>query len=212
MSSYTLSVDFFGNTVRAQTDGNRICLNDLFMAGNAYRLSNGKPALQMSSFLASKNLHDYREAAAEEWNIPADDFIKREGKGAKTRTYAHISIAMLAAESISPRFHAHVHRVFIEGKLLEFRERGGTEFMRLNAAIDQYLPGRTGKDNKGVFIQTAKQLRGRILGAESKAGDWDSASVDQTHTRYEWEHQLCGMLRLGLVKNYDHLKEIISKL
>jgi len=212
MSNHTLSVDFFGNTVRAQTDGSRVCLNDLFMAGNAYRLSNSKPALQMSSFLGSKSLIEYKEAAAEEWNIPKEDFIKKEGKGAKTRTYAHISIAMLAAESISPRFHAHVHRVFVEGKLLEFRERGGTEFMKLNAAIDQYLPGRDGKDNKGVFIQTAKQLRGRIISHDSKAGDWDFASVDQTHMRYDWEHKLCEMLRLSLIRNYDHLKEIISKL
>lgn len=211
MSNYLMSVDFFGNVVRAQTDGNRICLNDLFTAGNALRLSEGKAALQMASFLRAKGTEEYLEAAAQEWNIPKEALITREGRGNLTRTYVHASIALLAAESMSPRFHAHMHRVFIEGKLLEFRERGGTEFKNLNASIDQYLPGREGRDNKGVFIQVAKALRIRVLGTDDVAG-WNTASVTQTHERYEVENKLCDLLRLGLVRDYDHLKELITKL
>lgn len=211
MSNYRMSIDFFGNVVRAQTDGNRFCLNDLFVAGNALRLSEGKAALQMASFLRAKGTEEYIEAAAEEWNIPKDSLIKREGRGNLTRTYVHASIALLAAESMSPRFHAHIHRVFIEGKLLEFRERGGTEFKSLNASIDQYLPGRDGMDNKGVYIQIAKALRTRVLGTEDAAG-WNAASVAQTHERYEVENKLCDLLRLGLVRDYDHLKELVTKI
>lgn len=211
MSNYPMSVDFFGNVVRAQTNGSRICLNDLFIAGNALRMADGKPALQMASFLRSKNVEEYMDAAAEEWNIPRDSLITKEGRGNTTRTYVHASIALLAAESMSPRFHAHMHRVFIEGKLLEFRERGGTEFKNLNASIDQYLPGRDGRDNKGVFIQIAKALRTRVLGTDDADG-WNAASVAQTHERYEVENKLCDLLRLGLVRDYDHLKELVSKI
>lgn len=212
MSNYPVSITFFGNVIRAQTEGSRICLNDLYIAGNALRLASGKPALQMNAFLNSKGLAEYVEAAAKEWNLPEDHFIVKEGRGKNTKTYVHASVALLAAESMSPRFHAHIHKVFIEGKLLEFRERGGTEFKALNAAIDQYLPGREGKDNKGVFINVAKMIRSDILGPEAKTDDWNRASVDQTHIRYERERDLCTMLRMGLVKDYDHLKEIISKL
>lgn len=212
MSNYPVSVQFFGNVVRAQTAGNRICLNDMFIAGNAVRLSEGKPALQMASFLNSKTLNEYIEAAAHEWNIDKAQFIAKEGRGKNTRTYVHVSVAMLAAEFMSARFHAHVHRVFIEGKLLEFRERGGTEFKNLNAAIELYLPDRLGKDNKGVFINVAKLIRERILGGEAKTEDWNMASVAQTHLRYEWENKLCDMLRLGVVRDYDHIKQLIHKL
>ena len=212
MSNYPVSVQFFGNVVRAQTAGNRICLNDMFIAGNAVRLSEGKPALQMASFLNSKTLNEYIEAAAHEWNIDKAQFIAKEGRGKNTRTYVHVSVAMLAAEFMSARFHAHVHRVFIEGKLLEFRERGGTEFKNLNAAIELYLPDRLGKDNKGVFINVAKLIRERILGSEAKTEDWNMASVAQTHLRYEWENKLCDMLRLGVVRDYDHIKQLIHKL
>lgn len=212
MSNYPVSVEFFGTVVRAQTNGNLICLNDMFIAGNALRLSEGKPALQMNAFLNSKGLADYIEAASHEWGLSTDKFITKEGRGKNTRTYVHVSIAMLAAESMSARFHAHVHRVFIEGKLLEFRERGGTEFKNLNAAIELYLPDRLGKDNKGVFINVAKLIRERILGSEAKTEDWNVASVAQTHLRYEWENKLCDMLRLGVVRDYDHIKQLIHKL
>lgn len=212
MSNYPVSVEFFGNVVRAQTLGNRICLNDMFIAGNAVRLSEGKPALQMASFLNSKTLNEYIEAAAHEWNIDKAQFIAKEGRGKNTRTYVHVSVAMLAAEFMSARFHAHVHRVFIEGKLLEFRERGGTEFKNLNAAIDLYLPDRIGKDNKGIYINIAKTIRERILGDGAKTEDWNSATVAQTHLRYDWENKMCDMLRLGVIRDYEHAKEIINKL
>lgn len=212
MSNYPVSVEFFGNVVRAQTNGSLICLNDMFIAGNALRLSEGKPALQMNAFLNSKGLADYIEAAAHEWNLPESHFITKEGRGKNTRTYVHVSVALLAAESMSPRFHAHVHRVFIEGKLLEFRERGGTEFRNLNAAIDMYLPDRAGKDNKGVFINIAKLIRERILGNGAVTDDWNKATVAQTHLRYEWENKMCDMLRLGVVRDYEHAKQLISKL
>ncbi len=212
MSNYPMSVKFFGNVIRAQTEGAKICLNDMFNAGNALRLSEGKPALQMNAFLASKGLVEYIAAAAEEWNLPPDSFVGKEGRGRNTRTFVHASIALLAAESMSPRFHANVHRVFIEGKLLEFRERGGTEFRSLNSSIDSYLSDRQGKENRGVFITIAKMLRGRILGESAETEDWNRASVEQTHLRYEWENKLCDMLRLGVIRDYSHLKELVSKL
>jgi len=212
MSNYHVSVEFFGNVVRAQTEGSRVCLNDMFQAGNAIRLGLGKPALQMNAFINSKGVAEYIEAAAEVWNLPQEHFIAREGKGKTTKTYVHVSVALLAAESMSPRFHASVHKVFIEGKLLEFRECGGTEFKALNATIDSSLPERQGKDNKGVFIQIAKLIRERVLGEGAKTSDWNSASVEQTQLRYDWERKLCDMMRLGLIRNYDHLKDIVGKL
>lgn len=212
MSNYIMSIQVFGDLLTAETDGSRICLNDIFRAGNAMRMAEGKAALQMSAFLNSKSVEEYIKAAALEWGHPEDYFVVKKGKGKNTKTLVHVSIALLAAESMNPRFHAHIHRTFIEGKLLEFRERGGTEFVKLNASIDENLPGREGKSNKGVFIQVAKRLRDKILGESAVAGDWDKATVAQTHMRYDVENKLSEMLRLNLVRDYDHLKEIINKL
>jgi hypothetical protein len=125
---------------------------------------------------------------------------------------AHLTIAVYVAEQMSPDFHYQAIKTFLEGKLLEFRELGGTEFKNLNAAIDLYLPGRSGKDNKGVYIQIAKGIRTKLMGAGAEAGCWDSATVAQIHTRYSVEGKLIDYMRQGFVRDYDHLKEIIAKL
>lgn len=212
MGNYKMCVEFLGNTIQAETEDRKVCLNDVFIAGNAERLACGKPALQMASFLASKTLSDYVEAAELEWGLTCGSLIRKEGSGKRTRTYVHISVAILAAETMSPRFHAYIHRVFVEGKLLEFRERGGTEFKTLNAAIDAFLPGREGKSNKGIFIQVAVKLRAKILGPDATTASWNTATVDQTHTRYDLEYKLSEMIRLGLIRDYDHLKDVIERL
>lgn len=212
MSNHKVTVMFFNMEIIAHTDGGLVSLNDIFNAGNAYRLSNKKAALQLNSFLNSKGLSEYLDAASEEWNIPKDDFIKTIGRGKNTKRMVHLSVALLAAEQLSPRFHAFIHKTFIEGKLLEFRDRGATEFTKLNTAIDEYLPDRNGKNNQGVFIQTAKLMRQKILGEDAVTADWNSATVEQTHKRYDMENKISEMLRLGVVNNYDHLKQLINKM
>lgn len=190
-----------------------ICLNDLFSAGNALRLAEGKSALQIFSFLSQKGVEEYIAAAAEEWQLPREAFIRMTGKGRNSLTMAHVSVAMLAAEHLNARFHAHVHRVFLEGKLLEFRMLGGTEFKSLNAAIDSFLPGREGKEsNQGVFITVAKLLRTKILGPEATTDSWNTCGVAATHVRYSLESYLCTALRLGHIRDFEHLKETIQKL
>lgn len=205
-----MRVDFFGNGVRAETDGHLVSLNDLTNSGNCWRLQNGLPSYQLSSFISSKSFKEYLDAASIVWGIPKEGLLIRRGKGNASRTMGHVSIAMLLAEQISPIFHATVHKVFIEGKLLEFRSLGSTEFATLNSAIDTCLPDRVGKDNKFLFINIAKMIRLRVLGNEDKT--WDEANVDQIHLRFDIEKQLSKMLRLGVVKDWDHLKELVNKI
>jgi hypothetical protein len=123
----------------------------------------------------------------------------------------HVAVAVFIAEQMSPEFHVQVIKTFIEGKLLEFREQGGTEFKNLNAAIDLYLPDRVGKDNKGCYITAAKIMRKRLLGSEDSAS-WDTATVAQTHTRYELEALAVRMLAGGFVRDWEHLKDVIHRL
>lgn len=210
MSNHIMSVNILGNEIRAETSGCMVSLTDIERAGRLYRLQNNMPDYQMAAFLESKLLKSYIVAASEVWALPEDSFLIRSGRGKTARTMAHISVGILLAEQISPHFHAAVHKEFIEGKLLEFRDLGGTEFKALNSAIDSYLPERELKEsNKGIFISVAKLLRTKILG---ESEDWQSATVAQTHLRYEYEKQLSQMLKLGVVKNYDHLKDLIEKL
>ena len=210
MSNHVMTVDIFGSEIRAETLGCMVSLTDIERAGRLYRLQNKMPDYQLAAFLESKLLKSYISAASEVWGLPEDSFLVRSGRGKTARTMAHISVGILLAEQISPHFHAMVHKTFIESKLLEFRDLGATEFKALNLAIDSHLPEREHKEsNKGIYISVAKLLRKKILGDDI---DWNSASPSQIHERYEFESDLCKALKRGLILNYDHLKQVISKL
>jgi len=212
MSNYVMQIDFFGNNVRAETEGRRVSLTDLVLAGNAWRSSKGLSIRPLAKVVDTEGFKEYLLAASGIWDIPVEDLVKVEGRGRSARTMAHVCVAIYVAEQMSPVFHAKVIKEFIEGKLLEFREMGGTEFKNLNAAIDLYLPGREGKDNRGVYIQVAKTLRTRLMGTDAEPGCWDSATVAQIHSRYDFEAQLVRMLRVGVIGSYEQLKDVIGRL
>jgi len=212
MGNYIMQVDFFGNKVRCETDGLLVCLNDLVTAGNMHRAENQRPLKRLQDMTTTDGFNTFLGVVSKRSGMSPKDLLFVAGRGRGARTMAHYVIAIYIAEQMSPEFHYEVIKTFMEGKLLEFRELGGTEFKTLNAAIDRYLPNRECKDNKGVFIQIAKLLRTKILGKDAEAGDWNDCPTAQTHMRYEAEKQLIKFLEMGLVRDYEHLKELVERL
>lgn len=208
MSNYIMNVNFFGHDVRCETENNLVSLNDLVIAGNKWRGENGLPLKNIADLTKTQAYADFRDAVASTLNVSPESLVQTV-MGRKGRTMVHVFLAIYVAEQISPLFHVKVIQTFVEGKLLEFRDLGGTEFKNLNAAIDLYLPDRLGKDNKGVYITLAKIIREKILGQNTT---WDSATVDQTHSRYSIEKRLVDYLRQGLITDYEHLKQITLRI
>jgi len=207
MSQYVMQADFFGNSVRCYTGGKMVSLTDLAKAGNKWRVANDLSIKPLAQILDSASFEEFKKVA--EKDMPGEEIIRHEGRGNTKRTMGHVILAVYIAEQFSPEFHYKVIKTFVEGKLLEFREMGGTEFKSLNAAIDRYLPegGSVGK-----YINAAKIIRAKVLGKDAEAGDWDSASVQETHSRYDIEKRLVDVLSLGVVRDWEHLKELIEKI
>jgi KilA-N domain len=215
MRNQKMSVDIMGEVVFATTDG-YVSLTSLCEAGNMWRGANRLSTYQLPSFMGSKLLKDYIAAATKIWDLPEESFVKVVGKGRAARTWGHISIAILLAEQLSPEFHVSVHKIFIEGRILEYRLLGGDEFKTLNAAIAQYIPSPTG-DNTGRYIQTAKMLKEKCKLQDSpdkEIDTWNQSRADSViqKMRYDLEAKIVGILQLGLIRDWDHLKEVIAKL
>jgi hypothetical protein len=212
---YDIQANLLGFEVSCKTDGMLICLTDLAQAFNVIRMANKQPAMQLSAVLSSAGLAAYKVAAAKAWGMDESDLVKQvKTSNAKnqSRTYAHISVALYVAEVASPEFHAAMHKEIVEGRLLQFREQGGTEFKRLNYAIDKHLPGREDKpNNKGIYINAAKLIRAKIT-KRDEDNVWQTATANQQQARTEVEQTLVDMLRMGLVRDWEHLKSLISKL
>jgi hypothetical protein len=138
------------------------------------------------------------------------------GRGQLAQTYGHVSIAVLLAEKISPAFHARVHHIFIEGQLLKNRLHGGEEFKRVNMAIDEYLPSPSG-DNTGRYINVSKLIRAKCeveKPADKELATWNQESADSVAQlkRVKMLEFVAGMIEIGAIKDFDHLKEVIEKL
>ena len=195
-------------------------LTDLFTAGNIQRGKEGLRPMRMSQFLTYDTTKNFISIAAKKLNVPENQILKKEGRGRGAKTYAQLHFLIYSAEKLSTDFHFDVIDTFINHNILKIRDDGGNAFKALNIAIDEYLPGREKKSsNKGIYIQCAKLLRDKIFYEENidfpKGGlIWNSeyATYEKMELRDEYENKLITLLQMDVVRDYDHLKELIAKL
>ena len=145
-------------------------------------------------------------------------FKTKRGKGGGT--WAHLYILLDAATFLDPDFKFQVYKTFVEGKLLQHRDESGDRYKPFNMAIDQ-LPDRVGKDNQWLYKHAANLLAERIgLPAVSEMpvddkgkplNRWNSATAHQLSERADAEKMLTGMVQFGVVRGWEHLKELIGK-
>ena len=190
-------------------------LTDLFNIGNKIRAMEGKGIANMTLFVNSASTQEFIRIICEEQACHPDSVITKTGRGKSSRTEASLHLLIYAAEYLSTRFHYQVIDTFITGRLLQLRNDGGDEFGMLNRAIDRYLPGREGKaNNQGCYISIAKIIRRRCnLVKPENDETWNQsiANKDAQLARYEMQHKLVNLLELGLVRDWEHLKELVER-
>lgn len=207
-------------------------LNALWDYGNGLRALKGLTPLNQNDWLSSQQTRELLLALNRKFNTENqvlenpifetdsrgrtkisnitknNPFIKTK-RGTGGGTWVHLYLLLDAAAWLDADFKLELYDTFINNKILQWREDGGDEFINLNIAIDAYLPEREGKENTGIFIQVAKQLKAKILSPEDT---WNTASFPQLEKRAKLEKELCNYLRLGMIRNYEHLKEVIEKI
>lgn len=207
-------------------------LNTLWDYGNGLRALKGLTPLDQKDWLSSSQTRELFLALNHKFNpqnaigefplletdakgrtkiseITKNNPFIRTKRGTGGGTWVHLYLLLDAAAWLDADFKLELYDTFINNKILQWREDGGDEFINLNIAIDAYLPERDGKDNTGIFIQVAKQLKAKILSPDET---WNTASFPQLEKRAKLEKELCNYLRLGMIRNYEHLKEVISKI
>ena len=136
--------------------------------------------------------------------------IIKTKRGKYGGTWAHLQVLTHAAGKLSADFLVEIIHVFLNDKILGWRDIGGDNYISLNIAIDKFLPGREATNsNMGIYINTAKLLKAKILGDDGK---WNSATPIQLTKRAKFEEKLIGFLEMNLVRDWNHLKELIHRL
>lgn len=181
-------------------------LTQLWKVGTIMRVNNGMAVPQLNNFLQSQSTKDFIEVCERKTGKPC---IEVTGRGKNGRTWASIHMMIYAAEYLSTEFHFEVIDAFINNKILEWRDVSGDEFKALNIAIDNYLPCREGKSNKGIYINTARMLLKKV---NADLSSWNDATADELRERAVIENKLVTTLHLGLIRDWEHMKEIIEKI
>ena len=220
-----MNVAICGETVSVEHRTGLVDVNDLVKVGNYLRVGKKLPFMAVPTIRRRKDLTTFVEAVNRQvqqghyryFDVP-DELIFSVGKGGvNATTKAFLPIALKIAAIMDADFEAEVYRVFIEEKILHYRDESGEQFKALNIIIDAYLPGREGKDNRGVYIAVATLMRdvvfpGVVWDTASQGNIWNSelATGDALRRRDSIEGYLCGILKDGLVRDFEHLKQIIS--
>lgn len=193
-------------------------LTDLFSLGNAQRILDGKKVINQTLFIKSKATQNFIQIIAKELNISPNEIVFSKGRGKASRTYAQLHFLIYATEKLSPTFHFHVIDIFLSKHLLKLRDDGENVFKALNLAIDQWLPDRKDKNNRGCYIQMAMLLRAKIFPEikDFKTGIniWNTelATHEKQYLREDYEDKLVAFLRAELIRDWGHLKEVAENL
>jgi hypothetical protein len=234
----TVSLDSYEFNIEHKTGiGN---LTELWAIGNAYRERRGNPPLNLEHWLRRpqteefvrvveydlgiENTDDFKSADSAELEL-IENPNKKDGRvptikspliktkrGRYGGTWAHLYILLDAAMYLDAKLRLDIIKIFIEGKLLEWRDKSGNEFISLNITMDTYIPGRDkveGDNRKWLYINVAKKIKEKIL---QEGEDWNNATPEQLELRTKYERELISFLRMELVRDEQHLFELINKL
>jgi len=215
-------------------------LSDIFAIGNSYRENKKLQPLSVTEWLRKENVWEFiyevelkygdkvQSGESPLWipdyknklgKINYSKLIKnfsviksqRGGKAENRGVWANLFILLKASTYLSPKLELEVYEVFINSKILELRDVGGDNYILLNKAIDT-LPDREDKNNRGAYIQIAKQFRAKLNLIETKGYNMKEAIAEIQEKRNDWEHSLIVMIETGLINSYEQLKLILGKL
>ncbi len=212
-------------------------LNDIFTIGNSYREAEGKKLKTMEQFLSlpdtwefilEAELNENPNRHSDDLKIPTKDSGKkvlygqaiknftviksqRGGKPDNRGVWANLHILLKASMYLSAKLEYEVIDVFINQKILFWREVGGENFKEFNSLIDT-LPDRKGKENRNLYIEISLEIRKKlsILSTKGYNGKEHHALIQEN--RAEWLKSLNFAIKVGFIKSYEELKDTFEKL
>lgn len=185
-------------------------LADVFAIGNKHRILAGKSPANITHFTNSEATKEFVRSVARRLSVEPSSLMYTIGRGKTARVVANLFILIYAAEYLSSDFHVEVIDTFINSKILTWRDESGDAFKGLNEQLKDCAEKVLGKPaHQGHFITLAKIINARVGNAVSV--DWNMATAEQLSERTRLEGVLTAFIRMGVVKDWEHLKQIAAE-
>lgn len=184
----------------------------------------GNEQRKMDEFLLAKRTRDFIDALIAESNekglgeispkidnqVVKRSRVKEKGKAGrpKEEVWMHPILFAKFAMWINPRFEVKAIR-FVYDEMIKFRNLAGDSYPSMCKAVRSILPEEMFKDK---IKDLARSLNIIVYGyhetgMRDKIGD--EAKVREMH---ELEHQITQWINLGLIRNYEQLREALYRL
>lgn len=199
-------------------------LKQVWEIGNTYRRAKGLAPKDMHAWLKSRDLMEYvmeleikmfgesniqlgeqRESAANQTSLVETRRGKHGG------TWAHLYILIDAATYLDPKFKVEVYQTFIEGKILQHRDESGDAYIAMNIALDLTIPEVDRKARVTRYRMLANSIADAV-GVPEGEKRWNRASYEQLEKRTKLEASVTMVLRIDIIKDFDHLLQTIPNL
>lgn len=162
---------------------------------------------EVTKFFDLQSTSELIKVIMERENLNTQDYTYLKTRGKNGGTWMHPILFIDFAMWINPSFKYDVLK-FVYDELIKFRNLAGDAYPRMCAAVYTILP-------KEVFKQKvsdlAKSLNIIVYGkheSEMRNKIGDEAKIREM---YELEQQIAQWIELGFIKNYQELKQALTK-
>jgi len=168
-----------GCEIRQDSQTKMLNANDLHIAGNTHRLSNGLTEKQLASYFSIDSTTELINAICAEEGIESSD-VKKAKKGKDGGTWIHPILFVDMAMWYSPAFKVSVLKWVADG-LLDVRNDSGDSFKKMNDVLLDCFPIEYEK-NKFLYAQIANKIAS-VCGLGNEKDRWQHATIQQLEKR-----------------------------
>jgi hypothetical protein len=220
-TNQTMILQFSGKTLAVEHKTKMGSLTELWAIGNSIREAKGLTQLDMANYLRSPETLELVQAIERKEGFkPAEPTELKDGRVPTIKsdlivtkrgrytggTWAHLYILLDAASRMDADFKVKMFDILVEGKLLEWRDDSGDSFKAMNVLLDTTVVKTPETRN---YIALAMAIKNNV---KPTGGEWNTANYAELKRRTNIEDRLMTVMKLGLVRDFDHLLQIAGEL
>jgi len=191
----------FNKEISQKSKSEFFSATDLVLAGNQWRITNGKEFFKLTTWLAARSTKEFIGELEKEYGT-----VIIRSKAKNQHTWIHPFLMIDLALSIDPKLKIEVYK-WLYDSLLKYRNNSGDSFKKMSGAL--YLNA----SNKSLYVKDISHYSRQIKKA-CNVDNWENVNESQLELRDKIHNNislLCDLLpnedavRIGIKKALDWL-------
>lgn len=166
---------------------------------------------EINDYLENKATEEFIEELILEENLDKGNYpyVKsRASRGDNAGTWMHPLLFLDFAMWLNPRFKVKVLK-YVQDEMIKFRNLAGDAYPQMCKAVYSIIPEKIFKEKISAL---AKSLNIIVYGKHENQMRNKVGDASKIKELYELQLQIAQFINLGLVKSYEQLREVLTKM